>query len=81
MGATGLEVEALVEETVLVSAELTAGTIGLGKCALVGGGGGMVPTTGDDIIGGTIGITGAASGSFCWTVGMTSFAADGGRLF
>ena len=30
MGATGLEVEALVEETILVSAGLTAGAIGLG---------------------------------------------------
>ena len=35
-------------------------------CALVGGGGGIVPIGPDDIIGGTMGITGAASGSFLW---------------
>ena len=42
-------------------------------CALVGGGGGIVPIGPDDIIGGTMGITGAASGSFCWLGCTTKF--------
>ena len=47
-------------------------------CAVVGGGGGIVPTTGLAIIGGTIGITVAAvGGSFSV---KTSLVVDGGRL-
>lgn len=79
MGATGLDVEALVGEgaatcaiVVEASAGLMVGAIGLGMRALVVGGGGMVPTTGEDIIAGTIGITGAASASSGWPIGCTT---------
>ena len=83
LGGGGARWGGLAEEALDISV-VAGGKMGLVTVVTaLTGGGGMVPTTGDDIIGGTIGITEAeVSFSFCSSGfvdgGLRLIASDGG---
>ena len=83
LGGGGARLGGLAEEALDISIVVEGGKMGLvAVVTALTGGGGIVPTTGDDIMGGTIGNTEAeASFSLCSTSlgdGGLCFTASGG---